>query len=744
MSHPSFASNRLLNPNFQFSSFNDTRTGKATGFRSGSIPFWDQDAYGDAEVYRSPGNPVAPPRLPVDGVVILQPGKSLRQFRLLSEAEIEPGDNVTLSVRGHQSKPSALRASVNAMFLDHQPGEWKPSEFGQKDERSFPRQARGEMTPKEIAAKDTGEAGDFELTIPDIKIPGGAPQNDCAGVEVVFKNISDAPISLYAPALEKSGGSAMEMPSLYRHIPRTISKLRRGEPLHVVVMGSSIDRGSANPPLYFYDENPESPTFKQPASPGTTFDGAKVGHPDWTPYFGWWQHYFGYAGRLKRALMRRFDYPADELLFNIMACDGSSIGESHSALAEWTELRLPPDEGNNGHRAGKSWEELYPKLMARPSGPHPDLVIFGSGANEKIDGREEIAAFEGAIRWFQRHYPDVEFVFCMWQNDQAYTPNAGMLKDLSLVYGIPFVDFGRTLRLATRHVPVELLTPKDGHPQAAAHDLWARSLESVFQPADPIGAGFPQRFLPSRISDFTIGWEGEMKTYEAASPRIRKGVAFLLDDTVVNLWANGAGEKVKVLINGRDSTSPELENGSRLRPFAKRDPRNSTFVMGRLPLGERHLLEVTDGATIVAVDAKTALNRVFHGVAQGGWVLPRASEPFHSEWGAPYGSQKVTLRAGESATLEWTGTDCSIAWVSQEGGGVLIAKIDGVEKKRTPTGEATVLASGETLHMENRFGIRHLPHGKHRLEITAEGSAVDLLGAFAYDTRSNAPTQNTP
>lgn len=740
MIHFSLADNRLVNPGFQFSSFNDSRTAKATGFRSGSIPFWDQEAYGDAEVYRAPKNPVARPQAPVDGVVVLQPGKSLRQFRLLSEAGLEPGDAVTLSVQGHQAQPQTLRASVNAMRLDRQDGEWKPSEFGQRDARTFPRQARGEMTPVEIVAKNADAAGDFTLTIPDIKIPGDAAQNDFIAVEVVFQNISDAPLSIYAPALEKPGGEAGEMSEAYRHLPRTISKLRRGEPLHVVVMGSSIDRGSANPPLYFYDENPDSPTFKQPVSPSTAFDGAKIGHPEWNDYFGWWQHYFSYTGRLKRALMRRFDYPVDGLLFNIMACDGSSIDESHSALAEWTDFRSPPNE-ENGHRTGKTWAELYPKLMARPHGPQPDLVIFGSGANEKIDGKDEIAAFEGAIRWFQRHYPDVEFVFCMWQNNESYTPNTGMLKELSLLYGIPFVDFGRMLHLATRHVPSELLTPKDGHPQAAAHDLWARSLESAFQPRDPIGAGFPQQFLPARANDYTIGWEGEMTTYAADSPRIRKGAGFLLDDTVVNLWANSAEQKVKVLINGKDSTSEEFENNSRLRPYDHRDPRNSTFVIGRLPLGERHLLEVGGDAKITAVDAKTALNRAFHGVEQKDWSLPRAAVPFHSEWGAPYGSQKVTLHPGEKAVLEWVGTDCSVAWVSQENGGTLIAKINDTEKKRTATKEPTVLASGEALHMENRFAIRHLPYGKHRLEIEAEGGNVDLLGTFSYDTRPHLAAQ---
>ena len=65
-----------------------------------------------------------------------------------------------------------------------------------------------------------------------------------------------------------------------------------------------------------------------------------------------------------------------------MACDGSSISEAHSGLAEYASLALPPDPGGNGHRAGKSWKELYPEFFARRRKPRPTFVIAGSGANE--------------------------------------------------------------------------------------------------------------------------------------------------------------------------------------------------------------------------------------------------------------------------------------------------------------------------------------------------------------------------
>src|SRR5690606_14708924 len=121
-----------------------------------------------------------------------------------------------------------------------------------------------------------------------------------------------------------------DLPDYYRHIPRTISKLRRGEPLHIVAMGSSIDRGSANPPMYLYDEDPQSAHFKEPLSNGDfLFDGTQVGHPEWSPYIGQWRHYFSYTGRMRLDLMRRYNYPIDKILLNYMACDGSAIGESH-------------------------------------------------------------------------------------------------------------------------------------------------------------------------------------------------------------------------------------------------------------------------------------------------------------------------------------------------------------------------------------------------------------------------------
>jgi hypothetical protein len=735
--------NLLLNGEFHFQSFDNSRDAKAVEYRSGSIPFWDQENYGDVEVIRAPRVDGFKPRFPVDGVAVLHPGKTLSQFALLSEMKIGDGDVVSLSVLGHQIKPGALQARVSQMRTDSEGGEWSPKDFGQSDVRAFPKMARGELIPSATQNAVSSAENDFEIKIENIKIVSSAKENpndgsnatNTVGLKIEFTNTSDADVWVYSPCLTRSTPAvnrvpaARALPDYYRYLPRTISKLRRGEPLHIIAMGSSIDRASANPPLYRYDEDPKSKTYKQPLSKGDfLFDGAEVGHPEWTPTIGQWRHFFSYTGRMRLELMRRWNYPSNKILLNYMACDGSAIGESHSALQAWSTLSLPPNPETNGQSEGKSWQELYPAIFARPEGARPDLVVLGSGANEKIDGTDEIAAFEGAIRWYQHHYPNIEFVFCMWQNRESYTPNTGMLKDLSLRYGIPFIDFGREFDLATRDVNSYSLTPRDGHPQAGAHYIWGQQLAGAFQPTDPIKPGAPQQQLPERISEYTRGWEGEMQTYEAGSPRIVNEKAFVLDDTVVNLWSSSAQPTVGVLVDG------QKRSGSRLKPMLKRDPRNSVFATGALSLGDRHILELTDAdGKIAAVDSKIAFGREQIAAADARWNIPNKKvEAFNSAWGAPYGSQKVVLNPGEKATLQFQGDVVSIAWLDDAGAGVLRAAIDGVETWKQPTNQPFVFADGKKVFLENRKGIRNLSPGAHTLEVTALEKPVTLLGAFVY------------
>ncbi len=756
---PASAQNNLLwNGGFHFQAFETSRDAGSPAARTGAVPFWDQAAYGDAEACRAPANTVFRPQFAVDGVVVIHPGKLLKQLVLLHEAQLDHGDIVSLSVFGYQAKPGALRAALCQMQLDDAPGEWAPREFGQKDARSFPRHARGELVRVELGGSGSGDGTDFELKIENARITGAliddpaqpSERANTLGIQVEFTNTSETDVWIYSPCLTRGPVAQNRrpdqrpLPDYYRHLPRTLAKLRRGEPLHLIVMGSSIDRASANPPLYLYDEDPRAAHFKEPLSSGDLlFDGARVGHPEWTPYIGQWRHYFSFAGRLRQSLMRRFNYPIDRLLLNFMACDGSSIGESHSALEPWAALALPPNPETNGQTAGPTWAQLHPAVFSRPEGPRPNLVIFGGGANEKVDGAEEVAVFEGSIRWFQRHYPGIEFVFCLWQNQEKASVS-GAIRDLALAYGIPFLDLGRELHLATRYVNRLGFTPGDGHPQAAAHYLWGRMLERAFQPVDPLQTGVAQNHLPARVSPYTIGWEGEMRTYPAASPRIHEN-AFLLDDTVVNLWADSAAPTIGVLLDGESGESPGFYNGSRLKPAKARNPRNSSFAIGRLSLGDRHVVEVKGADTrIVAVDAKTALNRAWHGVESKSWQLhglPTA--PFASAWGAPYGAVQAKLPPGRAVQLRWIGTDCSIAWVTQAGAGTLVARVDGVERLRETTDAPFTLASGKKVHLENRKGVRGLPYGVHELVLEAAGGPVAVLGAFSYDTRANHDGQRT-
>jgi hypothetical protein len=368
-------------------------------------------------------------------------------------------------------------------------------------------------------------------------------------------------------------------------------------------------------------------------------------------------------------------------------------------------------------------------------------VVFGSGANEHVDGAAEVALFEGAIRWFQRHYPGVEFVFCMWNNVEGYTASTGYIAELALRYQIPCIDFARICHLATRHGNRYAFCPRDGHPQAAGHFLWAKQLERAFDAADPIASGVAQLYLPERLHPDTIGWEGEMQTYAwegepphaRPSPRIYQGKAILLDDTVVNLWATCKEERVGVRVDG------EPNSGSGRKGLARRDVRNSTFALGLLSLGDRHVVEVTGtDARLVAADCKVIVGRQWIGAESPRWTLGTLHpQAFASDWGAPYGSQQVVIPANGSVEIDFPGTDFSVAYVDRPGGGRLRVQVDGRDALDEPTDRPFTTAGGEKRFLENRKGIRHLPYGQHWIRVKAEEGPVALLGLFSYDTRCN-------
>ena len=760
MTHPAVGqpgpANLLANPTFEFHAFETHRLGRAVSHTSHNVAFWNTDAWGDITVMREAH---APPELrppyTVRNLVAVSPGKRLWQFIALPEAGLGHGDRVSLVVAGSQPSPGALRARLRLLKLDSEDGTWKPSDLGMADTREFPRHARGELVTAALHEAQSDAPGVVELVIENVEIIGRfhtdgqshSADINAIALQVELENIAGegeawvwAPCLLRGEAIPAGLGprgvvSLLSRPVIpyYRHLPRTMQKLWKGEALHILMMGSSIDRGSANPPMYLYDEDPASPTFKQPISE-RIFEAERVGRPDLEGYVGWWQHYFAQAGRLRLELMRKFNLPVSKLCLNWMAVDGSCVGEAHSGLREYCELSLPPDENLNGHQRGRSWEELYPDLFTRPEGPRPDLVIFGSGANEKTDTPDEVAVFEGMIRWIQRNYPGTEFLFCMWQNLGSYTPNVGDLNALALRYQIPVISYDRLGDDVTRWCSARALTPADGHPQAAAHYLWFKQLEKAFECWEPVVAGQAQLHLPERLHPNSYGWEGDFVTFDATGERLRGG-KFVFEDTAINCW--GVAEEGEPV--------PHV-NGERLparRGVAQRDIRNSLFRHGRCRLGDRHILELAGpGARLTYVDAKVCPERRFFPADHPLWRrgdLPVTDFP--SEWGAPYGSRQVVLSAGDAVEVDVVATDISVAYADRPEGGTLRVLLDGAERLAQAANVPFVDLEGEAHFMENRRGILGLGYGLHRVRLEAVEGPVAVLGVFTYDARPNRASE---
>jgi hypothetical protein len=309
--------NLLLNPRFDFHSFANHRHGRPVSYESQNVAYWNTDAWGDITVMRESHAPAeVRPDFSTGNLVRIEPGKRLWQFMTLAETGLTPGDIVSLSVRGFQPQAGALRARIMLIKLDSEDGEWSPAEFGLADQRTFPRHSRGEPVVAQTWEATPDAQGLCELRIEGAEIIGHFTVGEeshsgdvnTIGLQVELANTLEAAegedrrVWACAPALTTDAPAApgirpeREMEPLYRHIPRTIQKLWKGEPIHVLLMGSSIDRGSANPPMYLYDEDPQSPTFKQPLADGD-FNAELVGRPELDGYFGWWRHYFSYTGR---------------------------------------------------------------------------------------------------------------------------------------------------------------------------------------------------------------------------------------------------------------------------------------------------------------------------------------------------------------------------------------------------------------------------------------------------------------
>ena len=737
--------NLLLNPRFAFHAFRNHREGRSDSFQSHNVAFWNCSAWGDITVVREAHvSADIRPQYSVRNLISIAPGKSCWQFLPLPDACLSHGDRLSLIAYGYQPQPNALRARVQFLKLDSEDGTWSPAEFGMSDQRTFPRHARGELVPAGVREAQTESTGRVVLRIEDAEIPGRYHDDqeshsediNTIALRVEFENASaDEDVWVWWPCLcsgpkalpRLPDGRAME--PVYRHIPRTIQKLWKAEPLHIILMGSSIDRGSANPPMYLYDEDPASGTFKHPLS-GRVFEPDRVNRPDLDGYIGWWQHYWSYAGRLRLELMRKYNLPVNRLLLNFMACDGSCVGEAHSGLEAYCSLSLPPSEHVNGHKAGADWQGLYPGLFSRPGGTGPDLVIFGSGANEKTDTPDEVAVFEGMIRWIQRRYPQTEFIFCQFQNRGGYTPNPGDLQALALRYQVPFMDYGKLGDDVTRWCNPYALVPRDGHPQAASHFLWFKSLEKAFECWDPTVAGQTQLHLPERVHPNSYGWEGEIVTYGPDSQRLQNA-RFVFDDTTLNCWGDVSEGKPVPYVDG-------MKQSAR-RKSPARDLRNSMFRFGRCRLGDRHILEIEgQDARLTYVDAKICPNRRFFGVENASWQLRGAPlTEFPSDWGAPYGSTQALLQPGTSAEIQVLATDVSVAYVDAAQGGPLRVLVDGVEKLVVATDQPFTDRQGGRHFMENRRGIHDLHYGLHTVQTEAGDRPVAILGLFIYDRRPN-------
>lgn len=733
--------NLLLNPSFDFHSFTNSRSATPSVYSAGYVAGWNTDAYGDITVTTAPHVAAVRPAVFVRNLVAIKPGKRLYQFMLLPEVGLRHGDQASLWVYGQQRAPDSLTATIRVLKVDSQTGTWKPSDYGCSDTREFGMHGRGELVTATSRSATSGPESAFQLRVEGCDIPGNVIQENRSsddqinsiGLEVELRNEGREEVWVYAPCLVKGAEAASGLPEMrrvptyYTGIPRTIRKLWRGEPIHIMVMGSSIDRGSANPPMYPYDEDPASPTFKQPRG-DRDFDGQVVGRPDLTDTFGWWQHYFAWAGRLRVELLRKFDLSPDKVCLNYMARDGSSVSEAMTGLAEYCSLSVPCAPEANGQKAGKTWQELYPGLFERPQGPGPDLILFGSGANIKTDEPEEGAVYEATIRWVQRRYPDCEFLFCMWQRQRSYTANTGHLMELALNYQIPFLDLGDRLDQLSAYANNYALCTDGGHPEAAAHYVWFRTVEQAFEVADPITAGQAQLHLPRRLYPTSYNWEGEVRTYQSGSPRLH-GNMLVLDDSQVTTWATVAEEdKPETLVDGQKLRLT--------RNSPQRDLRSCSFTAGRFSLGDRHILELTGTQSkLHAADCRICPGRQFVPVDSLLWDL-RGSEvtSFASEWGAPYGSKQALL-AGAPISADVAGTDLAVAWVDAPDGGSFRVLVDGEERLQVAADKPYIDAGGQEHYLENRRAVRGLPYGVHRVRLEPVSGEVAILGVFVYDSR---------
>ncbi len=274
--------NLLLNSDFAFHAFRDHRHGEPENYRSHNVAFWNTEAWGDITVVRqSHVDAKVRPKFWSKNLVSLRPGSRFWQFFTLPEVGLVHGENVSLTAFGFQDAPNALIARVVVLKVDSEDGTWSPADFGLSDKRAFARHGRGELVAAKTYEARSSETGQVKLKIESAEIIGHFREGkdshgddvNTVGLRVEFENVGQegdawvcAPCLVPGPRAVSHAPPGRESVPFYRHIPRTIQKLWKGEPIHVVVVGSSIDRGSANPPL---DTISGSSSWSGPSSAGT-------------------------------------------------------------------------------------------------------------------------------------------------------------------------------------------------------------------------------------------------------------------------------------------------------------------------------------------------------------------------------------------------------------------------------------------------------------------------------------------
>ena len=737
--------NLLANPEFQY-----LPPSPSTSSPGLYLACWNTKKRGDIEVFpmkegfgkKAPGNSV-----------LIHPGKSFWQFRPLCEIGNNlKGRTLRLAANIRQKEPSSVRIRLSLMGPESSDGTWSPAEFGLEDKHTFFRHGRGELVPISERTAYSGRTENEIISTEELVLDWNfrhtkesySKYRNAAGIKVEIENISSSPVWVRWPVLArgkkipKSLVKGSPVPSYSRQIPRTMKKLLEGKPVHILALGSSLDRGSANPPLYLYDENPLSSDYKKPVPESRRFLPEAVGRPELAGYIGFFQHYFMYTGRTRLELMKKFGHPASSILLNVMACDGSSIGEGHSGFMEYASFFSNPKPGINGHAETASWKPLYPGLFAGGN-PAPDLVIFGygSGHNEQIDEPDTIAAYEGAIRLFQRHFPGVEFVSCTWpvkkgRSDIVTSPMA----ELCAHYSIPFIDVreldSQLHKTANRYA----LAPDGVHFQAGAHYIWFKQLEKAFEIAGTKRKWIQQKQLPRRMNPYSYSWEGDIITFDAPHPRLVENRMMILEDAAFNIWAehqppaSAAPEKMEIRINGKKTG--DAGRGSNLK---QRNNRNSSFAYGRLETGRRHVVEIIGtNPRIIAADNKVASSKTFFPAGSPSWDKTAKVEDFKSEWGAPYGSRCFILQEGEKIEITSKGNLFSVAYIDEKDGGTFEIHAGGNKRKKIRTDIPFLCSEGKSHYIENRAALTANPCTKRKITVKCLSGRVRILGLYSYDT----------